>query len=322
MDLSQIKNTKKFEDILKENSCYEQHIVSVKDFYENYLFSLITPPIYEGFLSLYKQAQVTENKFKEQAKINPKVIPKHILIYFEELLKDIPKLNTHIMKTETERIKATCKNSDIFDDLVKAVVRSNIILLTYNTDSDRQNILDSRFHENIVITDFIHNCYISTSYVLFTCSNLFYHNFEPQILNQNKLTIYSIIEKGIKEAIRNSLPMKEILLNYNTQKYERKKEIIEEKPYLNIDVIENETSKKDDFIELEKEDLGEEIKKEIDEIVQEKKPDVKMVNMSGLNSKGNLKYFFNEQLNKKKLEVVRSEKVDEGENIVNDILEV
>jgi hypothetical protein len=118
--------------------------------------------------------------------------------------------------------------------------------------------------------------------------------------------------------------MKEILLNYNTQKYERKKEIIEEKPYLNIDVIENETSKKDDFVELEieKEDLGEEIKKEIEEIVQEKKPDVKMVNMSGLNSKGNLKYFFNEQLNKKKLEVVRSEKVDEGENIVNDILEV
>jgi hypothetical protein len=33
-----------------------------------------------------------------------------------------------------------------------------------------------------------------------------------EILNQNKLTIYSIIEKGIKEAIRNALPMKEILL--------------------------------------------------------------------------------------------------------------
>jgi hypothetical protein len=313
----------RLEKILKENNCYEQHIVSVKDFYESFLISILIPPIYEGFNSLYKQAQKTEEKFIIQARKNPKITPHNIFYYFESLLRDIPKLNSHLMKTETDRIKATSKNADIFDDLVKAVIRSNIILLTYNTDSDRQNLLDSRYHENIVIPDFIHNCYISSSYMFFTCSNLFYHKFEEQILNQNKLTIYSIIEKGIKEAIRNALPMKEILLNYNTQKYEKKH--TEEKPYINISEIDESTKKSEetndfDEIQTSEKDKSEKDKSEKVEEKVEKEPEIRMVDMSGIDmNKGHMKYFMNEIAKKKDVEIVKS---NSAKDIVNEILEV
>jgi hypothetical protein len=229
------------------------------------------------------------------------------------------------MKTETDRIKATSKNADIFDDLVKAVIRSNIILLTYNTDSDRQNLLDSRYHENIVIPDFIHNCYISSSYMFFTCSNLFYHKFEEQILNQNKLTIYSIIEKGIKEAIRNVLPMKEILLNYNTQKYERKHKEKEEKPYINISEFDESTKDEtNDFDEVQtsEKDKSEKDKSEKVEEKVEKEPEIRMVDMSGIDmNKGHMKYFMNEIAKKKEggVEIVKS---NSAKDIVNEILEV
>jgi hypothetical protein len=154
--------------------------------------------------------------------------------------------------------------------------------------------------------------------MFFTCSNLFYHKFEEQILNQNKLTIYSIIEKGIKEAIRNALPMKEILLNYNTQKYEKKH--TEEKPYINISEIDESTKKSEETNDFDEIQISEKDKSEKVEEKVEKEPEIRMVDMSGIDmNKGHMKYFMNEIAKKKDVEIVKS---NSAKDIVNEILEV
>jgi hypothetical protein len=212
----------KLKELLQMDPCYEQHIVSIREIYEDHLFSILIPAIYEGLQSIYKNAYEIELKYIKASKKTPEIENPGILIIFQKFLKDIPNLNTHIIRNETDRIKSSSKSADIFDDLIKAVCKANIILLTYNIDHKRKELIRTKYHENIIIHDFIHSCYIHSARMFFGCTELFYHNQEPIVLNQNKRTCYNIIRDAIKEAIRLMLPMKEILLEYITQKYEQK----------------------------------------------------------------------------------------------------
>ena len=209
-------------DMLTMDPCYEQHIVSIKDIYERYLYSILTPAIYEGYLSLYKHAYDIEQKYIIASKKNPNVENPGIVIIFKSLIREIPNLNNIRMRTETDRIKSSTKSAELFDDLVRAVCKSNIILLTYNIDHKRKDLIKTKYHENIIIYDFIHSCYNYSAKLFYECPEIFYHKLEPHILSQNKRTCYKIIKEGIEEGIRMMLPMKDILLDYNTQKYEQK----------------------------------------------------------------------------------------------------
>jgi hypothetical protein len=212
----------KLREMLTMDPCYEQHIVTIKEIYEKYLFSILTPAIYEGYQSLYKRSYEIEQKYVIAAKKNPNIENPGILVIFQSLIREIPNLNNIRMRMETDRIKSSSKSAELFDDLVRAVCKSNIILLTYNIDHKRKDLIKTKYHENINIYDFIHSSYNYSARLFFGCPELFYHKMEPIVLNQNKRTCYKIIKEGIEEAIRMMLPMKDILLEYNTQKYEQK----------------------------------------------------------------------------------------------------
>ena len=209
-------------EILTSDPCYEQHIVSIKDFYEKRLFSILTPAIYEGFQSLYKRAYEIEQKFVIMSKRNPDVENPGVLQLFQTLIREIPNLNNIRIRTETDRIKSSSKSAELFDDLVRAVCKANIILLTYNIDCKRKDLIRTKYHENIIVYDFIHCCYNYSALLFYGCPELFYHKMEPIVLNQNKRASFKIIRQGIEEAIATMLPMKEILLDYNSQPYEQK----------------------------------------------------------------------------------------------------
>lgn len=212
----------KLKELLMMDPCYEQHIVSIKKVYEDSLFDILIPAIYEGFQSLYKRAYDVEKKFIDASKRNPDVENPGILIIFQTLIKEIPNLNTHKIRNETDRIKSSTKSADIFDDLVKAVCKANIILLTYNIDHKRHTLLKTKYHETVVIHDFIHTCYIQCAKRFYRQPELFYHNLDPASINSNKTICENLIKQSIEAAIRVMLPMKEILLEYVTQKYEQK----------------------------------------------------------------------------------------------------
>jgi len=205
----------RLKEMLEQNPCYEQHIVSIKKIYEDYLVDILCPVIYEGILSMYNKSLLIEKKYIACEKKNPNIENPGIDHIFKKILKDIPELNAHKVKKETDRIRSVSKIADIFDDLIKAVVRSNIILITYNVDSKRREIDSSKYHENVNIPEFIHNCYIQ-------CARLFHRS--PELLSSKsyKSKCDDIIKDAIHNSIKLMLPMKEILLEYLTQKYEQR----------------------------------------------------------------------------------------------------
>ena len=202
-------------EMLDQDPCYEQHIVSIKKIYEDYLVDILCPVIYEGIQSMYKKSLSIEKKYIECGKKNPNIENPGIEHIFKKILRDIPELNSHKVKKETDRIRSVSKIADIFDDLIKAVIRSNIILITYNVDNKRREIDSSKYHENVNISEFIHNCYIHSA-------RLFHQS--PELLTNkiHKSKCDNVIKDAIHNSIKLMLPMKEILLEYLTQKYEQR----------------------------------------------------------------------------------------------------
>ena len=142
---------------------YMQNITEIKNEYTTFLTNIITPFIYEGIKSTYTYATEVHNKFLEKGKYDPTVKSPGILKLFQLTLKEIPTLNSTAIETETNRIKSQCKCADWFDDLIRAVVKSHIILLTLSNPKKRPEILKEEFHNKIDINDFIHKCYIESA---------------------------------------------------------------------------------------------------------------------------------------------------------------
>lgn len=321
----------KLKEMLKANPCHEQHIVSIKEIYEEYLFSYLIPSIYEGFQSLYKEAYDLEKKIIKESKKNPNIENPSVLILFQKLLKDIPNLNPHKIKSETERIKSTSKSAEIFDDLIRAVCKSNIILLTFNVDHQRKSyfVPKYQYHENIDINHFIHECYIECSRIFHGYSELFYHDYEPITLNQNKRHCFEIIKEGIKKAIRQMLPLKDILIEYNSQKIEQAQEEIFDIKTVNL--LDNKLSEQNGFddnpmqnnfsilLSDDKNDnyLDDDIKITThSETVNTKEKQTKYIDLADAMTKKGVANFFNETFEniKKKQDIKDIEKIDESKN--------
>jgi hypothetical protein len=198
---------------------YEKNIVDIKKEYTEYLLSIMSPYIYEGFMSMYNEALNNEIKYIEESKNNPNVKNPGILILFQLILQDVPNLNENKIKQETDRIKEASKTSDIFDKLVKAVFKSYIVLLSYNSCEKKCEIVNSKYHENINIYTFIHTCYIETARILYDHPDLFWHKFKSNEVKHNQRIIYQLINVSIKKAIKILLPMKEILDEYLNNDY-------------------------------------------------------------------------------------------------------
>lgn len=213
------------QQFITKQPCYEQHVIEIKRIYESRLFSILSPNIYEGFISLYNIAQKFECKFIETMKNNPNVEKMSVLVIFQKLINDIPNLTTHKIKGETDRIKTASRSADIFDDLVKAVIKANIVLMTYNVDYKRKDLIQTRYHESVIVHDFVHMCFIESARVFHSKPELFWDGYDNIMINRNKQLCYEIIENAIKASINQTLPMKEILSEYLSNPYEMKDDI-------------------------------------------------------------------------------------------------
>lgn len=198
---------------------YEKNVVEIKQEYTNFLTNIMTPLIYEGIKNIYDRSLITEKKFKENQEVNSEIKNPGVFKIFQIYLKDIQTLNDHMIQTEYERIKERSKCSEWFDDLVKAVVKSNIILLTYNATDKKCKIVEKRYHENIKIENFIHKCYIECARTFFNYPEIFYHEYSTIDIKRNQREAYNLIKEAIREAIRKMLPIKLILEEYLKNDY-------------------------------------------------------------------------------------------------------
>ena len=177
------------------------YLIEIKKEYTIQLINMLTPFIYEGINSIYLQVKGTANNGEE-------------LKMFQGFLSKIPAWNETLLSEEASRIKkANEKNADIMDDLIKAVIQSNILLLTSTDLSNKQKVL-KEFNINLNYEKFIHNIYIEVAKVFYNYPFLFYHKMPALEYKKNQLKAHKLIKEAIEEAIRKMLPLQLILKKY------------------------------------------------------------------------------------------------------------
>ena len=174
--------------------------------YTHVLSKIICPFVYEGFLSIYNSAKNIV-KDKEENKV---------LKIFQQLIREIPKWKDKLIIEETNRIIISSKY-DLLEKLLKAVIKSNIVLLS-NTinilnqqEGSGKNVED---YLNIPFSKFIHRCYIESAKEIYNSPYLFYHRVNSIDLKRNQKDTKDLIKQSIEEAIRKLLPWDIILDHY------------------------------------------------------------------------------------------------------------
>ncbi len=176
-------------------------LVETKNEYTTHLINILTPLVFEGLLSIYKEAQEIAG-------------PDNVLKIFQTFLKRIPKWNQAIIEKETNRIINSSHSYGWLGDLIKATLKSNLVVLMYNPTIKTQTKLDNSFYQNINVNDFIHKVYIECAREIWNNPYLLYHNYPPIEIKRNQRDCMNIIKDCIKEAIRKLLPVKHILQIY------------------------------------------------------------------------------------------------------------
>lgn len=176
--------------------------VEKKNEYTINLVNVLSPLIYEGLVSIYTEALNVSNNAD------------NILKVFQSFLRKIPKWTQEMINQETERILKNSKSCEWLSNLVKATIKANMIILTFNPHLKLQNKIESSYYKNINLEDFIHKIYIECARELWNNPYLMYHQYSPIELKRNQRDTINLVKDAVKEAIRRLLPLKELLEIY------------------------------------------------------------------------------------------------------------
>lgn len=197
---------------------YERIIVDVKHEYTTFLTNILVPLIYEGLKSIYAEAEQAHNTLVEMSKVQPNVEILGVLKIFQTFLAKVPQYSQATIQNEVTRIKIGSKCAEWFDDLVHAVMKSYMLVLTFKANNKSQ-LVDSKAYNNISVEHFIHQCYIEVARSIYNNAELFWPDLPAIELRRNQRMILEIIEKSIHEAIRKILPMRAILQEFLKNNY-------------------------------------------------------------------------------------------------------
>lgn len=177
--------------------------LEIKNEYTEHLTDTITPYIYEGLTSIYKEAVRLADEINREG---------NTLMIFQKLLQSINNWSQLRIEEETNRIKQLSNTADYLDDLIRAVVKSNIILLTYSNSVS--NVIAQSFYNTLTTSTFIHRCYTECGKDAHNNPYLFFHDVDPMDYKRNQIIINQHIQAGITRAIRKILPISMILKEY------------------------------------------------------------------------------------------------------------
>lgn len=174
------------------------YLVETKTEYTIQLTNILVPIIYEGIASIYEDAIKIANQDEE-------------LKTFQIFLKKIPKWNNSLLENETKRILYISTCSDLLKNLVNAVIKANIMILTNTHPSNKSSL---KINTKFDFKEFIHNCYIESARIFYNNPYLFYHKQSIYDINRNQKDAKDNIKNAIIEAIRKMLPLKMIINEY------------------------------------------------------------------------------------------------------------
>ena len=188
---------------------YERNIADIKNIYLQQLTSILTPCMFDSIKNIY-------NRSCEIAKGSKMSVE----YAFKVCLKDLVNLSQQSIINEVSKIKSLSNSGSYFDNLVRSVIKSHIVLMSYNVSKESCPICDIRKY-NIDINKFIHECYIELGNQIFNDPRIFImclkdgdelNNINGNIRCGNKFD--KLVKKCISKVVFSFIPVNDVLVEY------------------------------------------------------------------------------------------------------------
>ena len=188
---------------------YERNIADIKKIYLQQLTSILTPCMFDSIKNIY-------NRSCEIAKGSKMSIE----YAFKVCLKDLVNLSQQSIINEVSKIKSLSNSGSYFDNLIRSVIKSHIVLMSYNVSKESCPICDIRKY-NIDINRFIHECYIELGNQIFNDPRIFVmclrdgdelNNINGNIRCGNRFD--KLVKKCISKVMFSFIPINDVLVEY------------------------------------------------------------------------------------------------------------
>jgi len=203
------------------------------------LLTIMSPLIIEGLKSIFEEAHKLCRENNETEKY---------LMTFQNFISRIPKWNPSIIENERKRIcdKSGC---GYLEDLITCIHIIQLKLLTAMRSGNKQKKIDISIPK---LDDFIHKTYIHVARKVYKNVYLFEIDIPPLQMQKNHRELEIIVQECILNAVRDSIPVENILRAYMDESVEE-------------DVVEE---IKEQYIETPREKEEKEINKEVNEMME------------------------------------------------------
>lgn len=165
------------------------------------LINIITPHVEIGFQSIFTSAYELCVQNEEDEKY---------LMTFQNLLSRVPKWNPELIADEVTRI-VTDSSCNYLDDLITCVHIVQLKALTCIRVGQKHKRIDIDIPK---LDQFIHKIYIFVARKLYKNIYLFETDISPLEKQKNNREFELIVRESILNAIRDSIPIENILRNY------------------------------------------------------------------------------------------------------------
>jgi len=165
------------------------------------LLTILAPHIIDGFRSILDESGQLCRENDEMDKY---------LMTFQNLIARIPKWNSDIVATETQRIidKSGC---NYLEDLITCIHVIQLKILTAVRVGQKQKKVDLNV---MSVNDFVHKSYINSARQMYRNVYLFDVDVPPLQKQKNNREIELIVQECILNTIRDSIPVETILKCY------------------------------------------------------------------------------------------------------------
>jgi len=240
-----------YRDILAITFMDDNHVPTLQSSQQEWAIRLsrvIHPLLYEGVMAMFQEAVAICKQSEEEDKY---------LMTFQNILSRIPKWNEEIIKKETSRIieKSGCS---YLEDLLTCVHIAQLKILSSIRTGKSQKKVEIDIPK---LNGFIHKVYIHISRELYSNVYLFEKGIAPLVFQQNRSRVNEIIKESILNAIRDSIPVEQLLRAYLDETTDFMKEVPKEEPKVEKEL---KFSDKDSAITVNNEAMVIEAPKDVD----------------------------------------------------------
>jgi hypothetical protein len=215
------------------------------------LVNILTPCMIEGVKSVFDEAykMCLENDEEEK-----------YLMTFQNLLNNIPKWSSEIVRVEKDRIE-TSSCCGYLEDLLTCVHITQLKALTSSRVGIKQKKIDIDIPN---LYTFIHKTYINIARKVYVNVYLFEKDIMPLQIQKNNRELEIIVKECILNTIRDNIPVENILKTYLDETLETDVEVEETREVIADDeLIKKQTKEaKEKELEIAKKEVKDKIEKE------------------------------------------------------------